>query len=319
MRIVCPSCEASYQLADGALGSTGRKVRCARCGNVWHAFPAEQPPPPEPDAWASAFESAPQPEPSDDEWKEAIAGDQQPTRKSDPFDDIDVDAEPDAAASEPDPLPPVPSAPVPVAPAVFGNAAGDTDEAAGPDGPTIEPTPAGFEPEKRIKLGARKKKSSTRQRSAAAVWAIDKHLSTPVAGALLLGFLMMLVVTALFARVSIVRAFPDFAGLYASVGLEVNLRGMRFDSVQTHRESDGATPVLVIDGNIQNLTVDTQKLPALRITLKSATGRDVYAWNYALPQTTIDPDATLHFKTRLMAPPDAATMAEVRFTDDRAP
>ena len=41
MRIQCPNCETSYQLADGALGSVGRKVRCARCGTVWHASPAE--------------------------------------------------------------------------------------------------------------------------------------------------------------------------------------------------------------------------------------------------------------------------------------
>ena len=34
MRIVCPTCEATYNVPDAAL-SPGRPVRCARCGNNW--------------------------------------------------------------------------------------------------------------------------------------------------------------------------------------------------------------------------------------------------------------------------------------------
>ena len=41
MRITCPTCETSYGLADGALGASGRKVRCTRCGTTWHARPFE--------------------------------------------------------------------------------------------------------------------------------------------------------------------------------------------------------------------------------------------------------------------------------------
>ncbi len=36
MTIICPSCEASYQIAPDTLGG-GRKVRCARCRTEWFA------------------------------------------------------------------------------------------------------------------------------------------------------------------------------------------------------------------------------------------------------------------------------------------
>ncbi|MES1149642.1 MAG: zinc-ribbon domain-containing protein, partial [Bradyrhizobium guangdongense] len=39
MRIVCPNCSTTYRIADAAIGSSGRGVRCARCQTVWHVGP----------------------------------------------------------------------------------------------------------------------------------------------------------------------------------------------------------------------------------------------------------------------------------------
>ena len=53
MRIVCPSCSATYEVRDSLL-VPGRAVRCARCGEQWAAVPAAPAPAslsePEPDA-----------------------------------------------------------------------------------------------------------------------------------------------------------------------------------------------------------------------------------------------------------------------------
>jgi len=38
--LICPACSASYQIDAAVLGPQGRKVRCAKCGNTWHAMPA---------------------------------------------------------------------------------------------------------------------------------------------------------------------------------------------------------------------------------------------------------------------------------------
>lgn len=37
MELICTSCEARYQVPDGALGATGRRVTCTNCGHSWHA------------------------------------------------------------------------------------------------------------------------------------------------------------------------------------------------------------------------------------------------------------------------------------------
>ncbi len=37
MILVCPSCDAKFNIPAGAISGEGRKVRCARCKNSWHA------------------------------------------------------------------------------------------------------------------------------------------------------------------------------------------------------------------------------------------------------------------------------------------
>ncbi len=54
MIISCPECSSRFNVADNALGTAGRVVRCAKCGYKWHqmpdgaAAPAPAAPPPPP-------------------------------------------------------------------------------------------------------------------------------------------------------------------------------------------------------------------------------------------------------------------------------
>jgi predicted Zn finger-like uncharacterized protein len=308
MRIKCPNCETSYQLADGALGSTGRKVRCASCGTVWHASPAETVEP----VAAPVPRPPVRPEPSEDEWREAIAGDDEPAAGAGTAAAPEAEApeETDALAAAEVTSAEAAGLPVPAGSARTG------DEEAGER--TIDVPPAGFEPEKRVgRIGSRRRAAKGRGKDA--VNALSRQLSTPAAtGLMIVGFVVLLL-AGVVGRVQMVRTFPDLATLYAAIGLPVNLRGMDFVDIVSRREMDGSTPVLVVEGNIQNLTSDMLKLTPIRITLKSTTGRDVYAWNYVLPVASVDASGSVHFKTRLLAPPEAAVSAEVRFTDQRTP
>ncbi len=45
MRIVCPSCQAAYEVPDKLLAGSPRKVRCARCGGDWVPEPVPAPTP----------------------------------------------------------------------------------------------------------------------------------------------------------------------------------------------------------------------------------------------------------------------------------
>ncbi|WP_207620544.1 zinc-ribbon domain-containing protein, partial [Oharaeibacter diazotrophicus] len=106
MKLTCPSCESSYQLADGALGATGRKVRCTRCGTVWHARPGADMDAEDDDPVARA--AARFPEPTEDDWKAALAEDAPVGRAAEPGADDDwaaaaaetVESAGDAAADD---------------------------------------------------------------------------------------------------------------------------------------------------------------------------------------------------------------------------
>ena len=52
MRLICPSCNAQYEVDDSVIPETGRDVQCSSCGHTWYQMPAahgrgassEQPP-----------------------------------------------------------------------------------------------------------------------------------------------------------------------------------------------------------------------------------------------------------------------------------
>lgn len=39
MRLVCPNCEAQYEVGEGVIPDEGRDVQCSNCGNTWFQHP----------------------------------------------------------------------------------------------------------------------------------------------------------------------------------------------------------------------------------------------------------------------------------------
>jgi len=49
MLMICPNCQAGYQVPDHLLAGTGRRLRCARCAHEWQGrLPEDETPEPEP-------------------------------------------------------------------------------------------------------------------------------------------------------------------------------------------------------------------------------------------------------------------------------
>jgi predicted Zn finger-like uncharacterized protein len=305
MKITCPNCETAYKLADGALGATGRKVRCTRCGTVWHASPAVDPGPAPLDAAAARFR-----EPSEDEWKAALADEEAVGSAASAGVAPHAGEEPDEAASAGNVVPFRPRE-------VEGiDAPLGADPAAAPEeGPsTIDADPPGFEPAKRPK---RPPKAPLRVRGTSS--RMSAFASSVSLVSMATGFVVTVVLGSLVAREQVVQLIPDLAGLYRLVGLDVNLRGLEFRDVATTRELDGSTPVLVVEGLIANVEAEERLVPPLRFALQSAAGREVYAWTMDPPKESLAAGDELRFKSRLPAPPEAAVDVEVRFTDRRGP
>ena len=48
MELICPKCDARYNVPENALGPSGREVACTSCNNRWHAGGPQAP---RPEAW----------------------------------------------------------------------------------------------------------------------------------------------------------------------------------------------------------------------------------------------------------------------------
>jgi predicted Zn finger-like uncharacterized protein len=127
------------------------------------------------------------------------------------------------------------------------------------------------------------------------------------------GVLALVVFCGFVARTTLVRFVPDLAGFYAAVGLGVNLRGLEFRSVRTAQASQDGIPVLVVEGEIANVTSQTMEIPKLRLAVLGKEGRELYAWTSQLPRASLMEGEQIPFKSRLAAPPAEAQQVFVRF------
>ncbi len=126
-------------------------------------------------------------------------------------------------------------------------------------------------------------------------------------------FISVLVATAYFARVGIVKLVPASAQLYAQIGLPVNIRGLEFTNVQYLREFENGVPILSVSGEIVNVSAEAMHLPRLRFGLFDGEEHEIYHWTMAVARDPLEPTGSMRFSTRLAAPPDSAQHVQVRF------
>jgi len=109
--------------------------------------------------------------------------------------------------------------------------------------------------------------------------------------------------------------WPQSAGVYSSLGLKVNNRGIDFAHVDYHRESEDGQVVLAVTGTIVNDGDRELPLPqSVRVTLSDASNHEIYHWNFTPNVQTLKPGQSATFLTRLSSPPAAASHLEVRFS-----
>ncbi len=279
MLIVCPKCQTNYEVKPESLGEAGRKVRCAKCQEIWFAAR----PPPEDDPFEAAFED--------------IAGtafDNGAALKS----AIRLAAEPraDDAAGDwgiPDFAPNSPSPPLAPTheetPAV--NAA-----------PALEADPP---PRRDIESAAagRSAPASRRQGSHRQLQAVPIIIAVEI----------VLILAILIWRTEVVRMMPQTASFFRMIGLAVNLRGLALSNVHLARDEQNGVRVLTVEGEIQNTTRSTAAVPRLRFALRNAARAELISWTAPPEQASLGPGQMLEFRSRLAAPPSDVSDITVRF------
>ena len=283
MPIVCPHCLTSYAMNPAALGAAGRTVRCSRCKEVWLARPED------------ATEIA------------ALA----PAMAASGHGEIDQDAaaEWDALAREGDPGRETPNVDSP-------SIAGDWSEGQY----SMTKTEHDWSSITRDDLhgtgiGSRQRPSWLRKLFGPKAPHVPgrSSVSLPTACAAM----GALAAALLIWRVDVVRLLPQTAGFYKLVGLDVNLRGLRFKDVKITSETVEGKPVLVIEGIITGESSKPVELPRLRFSVRDAQGAEIYAWNSVLEQPVLRPGEKAVFKSRLASPPPEGRNIDVRFFNKR--
>jgi predicted Zn finger-like uncharacterized protein len=302
MKIVCPNCTTSYEVAAASIGEAGRSVRCVHCRSIWfvsaETVAAEA-------AAVSAPAAAAAPAPADDMSLEdmaawglsddppapaATAGWQDPADGAPAADEPAFDAnamlndiEGPIALSGAPPIAPVDAWPV------------DDDESwMKPDGDEQPFQRPGDKAKQKRKLKLKVPSLSTIAMIQAAV-------------------LVALVIW----RGDVVRVMPQTASLYATIGLPVNLRGLAIEDVQSAKEVQDGIAVLVIDGRIVNRSRMLLEVPRVRLALRNGAGGEVYNWTALPSRPVLGPGDDQPFRTRLASPPGDGKDVLVRFFNRR--
>jgi predicted Zn finger-like uncharacterized protein len=133
----------------------------------------------------------------------------------------------------------------------------------------------------------------------------------------LIGVVLLIGLAAVRYRQEISVIWPQSAGLYSSLGMNVNAHGIDFTHVNSHRQSEDGQLVLAVTGAIVNNGDRELPVPqTVIVTLSDANNHELYHWPFKPGAQTLKPKQSIPFFTRLSSPPAAARRLDVRFATD---
>ncbi|KQX35754.1 hypothetical protein ASD04_13345 [Devosia sp. Root436] len=131
-----------------------------------------------------------------------------------------------------------------------------------------------------------------------------------IAGFVALGLIL---VTGYFGRIEVVERFPAMAGVYAAVGLGVNVVGLDFSNVSSLRTLRDGKEVLVVSAQIVGMMPEPVPVPPVVVTLIDAHGQGIYEWSVAPSVRDLMGGERSTFDTQLPLPPGEATRVRLSF------
>jgi predicted Zn finger-like uncharacterized protein len=135
-----------------------------------------------------------------------------------------------------------------------------------------------------------------------------------VAWAVLALAVIILALAAWTGRSAIMTAWPPSERLYAAVGgvVEAPGAGLEFRDVTTVRRLESDREVVVIEGDVVNVSTRDRQVPKLRAAL-TADGRELAAWTFEATQSQLLPGESARFVTRTDEPAEDATGLSLDF------
>lgn len=153
---------------------------------------------------------------------------------------------------------------------------------------------------------------SKRKRNWTDAVSVDKRLP-PAAAGIFVAVGLAALGLGLWQRERVVRMMPQFAGLYASIGLPVNVRGLAFSAVESELVQDQQGRFLVVSGDVTNIAKGTTKVPPITVVVQGEDGKVLYSWTTEPPRPSLEPAELMHFRARLASPPNDGRSVQLRF------
>ena len=129
--------------------------------------------------------------------------------------------------------------------------------------------------------------------------------------------LLSLLLLGFSLRVDLVRTFPSLAGLYASIGLPVNITGLEFTDAKTLKTLRDGKTVMTISAKIRSVAGQTVTVPPVLVSLLNESGATLYEWTAAPGAADMEPGEMLDFSTEVNSPPEGASRVRLSFTTAR--
>jgi predicted Zn finger-like uncharacterized protein len=144
-----------------------------------------------------------------------------------------------------------------------------------------------------------------RRRGAAAGW---------VALALVV---VAVVIGLLVARERIMSAWPPSQRLYAALGMSPAqpAAGLELRNINSKRAVENGVQILVIEGQVANVSAEPRQVPMLRGALRDAQAHDIQQWTFSAKEGKLLPGEVASFSTTLKNPATQATGVSISFAD----
>lgn len=142
-----------------------------------------------------------------------------------------------------------------------------------------------------------------RMRAAVVVWgATGAALAASAAGAVVF-------------RQDVAEVWPRSASAFAALGLDVNVYGLEFYDLAVERTFDGATPILLVSGEVRNIGRDDKVPPPVRISLRDTRSHEIFELVNTVTDQPIAAGAAAPFQIRVENPPTDAVDLEATFAE----
>ena len=131
------------------------------------------------------------------------------------------------------------------------------------------------------------------------------------------GVVVLLLVSLIIGRNGIVDKVPAAAAIYQSVGLSIDQGlGLEFDDVTLNWQAEGDVFVLVVEGEIVNLSEASQVIPPLRMAILDGDGEEIQHESFEIAEGVLSAGNRINFSGRLVNPIDQGENFKLTFEQD---